>query len=244
MMRLASLGLAARNKANRKVRQPLSEVVFTVPSAAEASTVEKYIELLEDELNVKRIRVESTAGKKTVYSLNPLPKQLGQKYGRRFPAIRQALNSMDAESTAQHLLRGEPVDVLVDGYTYSILPEEVEVHANTQAQAGTTVVSDGPYLAVLFTELTPALIREGLAREFVRRVQDLRKTVGLDIADRIRLVYESSPGLTQAIEDFRDYIMEQTLAVEMRPGTIPEKLPQVHDEFDGETVTIGLESKA
>ncbi len=239
VMRLASLGHAARNKANRKVRQPLAEVAFAVPNAAEASVAEKYAALLEDELNVKRVRTLSAAGEAVAYSLNPLPKQLGQKYGARFPAIRQAILALSSEPAAHALLEGEPVTVTVNGVNYELLPEEVEVRV--QARSGYAIAADGPYLAALATELTPELIREGLAREFVRRVQDLRKTANLEISDRIRVLYQATPELEMAIAAFREYIMNETLAVEMTPGVVPERLPQVTDTFDGETVMVGLE---
>lgn len=239
IMRLASLGHAARNKANRKVRQPLAEVAFSVRGLEERAILEKYTDLLEDELNVKRVRSLDAAGEAVAYQLNPLPKQLGQKYGSRFPAIRQAIGSLDPESSAQMLLAGKPLTVVVNGETLEILPEEVEVRA--QARAGFAVASEGAYLAALVTDLTPELVKEGLAREFVRRVQDLRKQADFDIADRIRLYFIGSKRVEEAVEAFRDYIMNETLARQIIPGTIPAALPVSEDEFDGESVTIALE---
>jgi isoleucyl-tRNA synthetase len=238
VMRLASLGHAARNKANRKVRQPLAEVAFAVRNAEEQAALEKYADLLEDELNVKQARALSAAGEAVSYSLNPLPKQLGQKYGSRFPALRQALMALQPEPAALKLLQGESIEVTAGGETYSILPEEVEVRA--QAREGYAVASEGAYLAALVTDLTPELVREGLAREFVRRVQDLRKQAELDISDRIQLYYTASPNLAEAVEDFRDYIMNETLSRQLTAQEAPNGLPSVTDSFDGETVTIAV----
>ncbi|MEJ5313609.1 isoleucine--tRNA ligase [Anaerolinea thermophila] len=238
VMKLASLGHAARNKANRKVRQPLQEVAFAVGNADEQDIPLRYADLLEDELNVKQVRMLNAAGEAVSYSLNPLPKQLGQKYGNRFPAIRQALLALDAAQAAQALLAGQSLTVSVNGETYEILPEEVEVRM--QARSGYAVASEGAYLAALTTDLTPELIREGLAREFVRRVQDLRKNAGLDIADRIEVVYQASDGLAQAVEAFRDYIMNETLTLSLSAGTIMADMATAEDSFDGETVKIGL----
>lgn len=237
-VKLASLGHAARNKANRKVRQPLAEAAFMVGAADERDVVEKYADLLADELNVKRVRVMDAASEVIDYSLNPLPKQLGQKYGSRFPAVRKAILELDAMQTAQRLLAGESIQVTVDGVNYEILPEEIEVRA--QAHTGFAVATEGPYLAALVTDLTPELIQEGLAREFVRRVQDLRKQAELDISDRIRVSYSATPGLQQAVEAFKDYIMGETLAVELTAGKIPADVPTSSDSFDGEQVTIAL----
>lgn len=237
-MKLASLGHAARNKANRKVRQPLAEAAFAVGNVDERAVIEKYADLLADELNVKKIRALDATTEAVDYSLNPLPKQLGQKYGSRFPGIRKALLSLDASVAATKLLQGETVSVEVEGEQYEILPEEVEVRVN--ARAGFAVASEGAYLAALVTDLTPELVQEGLAREFVRRVQDLRKQAGLDIADRIVLYYQATEGLQRAIERFEEYIMGETLTVQMNAGAIPQDLSMTHDEFDGEKVAIGL----
>jgi isoleucyl-tRNA synthetase len=238
VMRLASVGHAARNKANRKVRQPLAEVAFSVASLDEQRMVMAHADLLEDELNVKDVRVLDAATEAVSYTLNPLPKQLGQKYGSRFPAIRKTLLAMPAESVALRLLSGESVDVEINGETLEILPEEVEVRA--QAREGYAVANDGPYLAALVTDLTPELVREGLAREFVRRVQDLRKQADLEIADRIRVYYTATPALTEAVNDFRSYIMNETLAVEMSTEAAPHGAESVSDTFDGEQVTVAL----
>ncbi len=89
----------------------------------------------------------------------------------------------------------------------------MEVRA--QAKEGFAVANDGAYLAALVTDLTPELVREGLAREFVRRVQDLRKTADLDVADRIRVYVTATPGLKEAIEANRDYVNTETLTVEL-----------------------------
>ncbi len=237
-MKLASLGHAARNKANRKVRQPLAEAAFAVGNVDERAVIDKYADLLADELNVKRVRALDATTEAVDYTLNPLPKQLGQKYGSRFPRIREALLSLDASIAAAKLLQGETLVVEVDGERYEILPEEVEVRVN--ARAGFAVASEGAYLAALVTDLTPELVQEGLAREFVRRVQDLRKQAGLDIADRIILHYQATDGLQQAVERFREYIMGETLTVEMNVGDVPQHLSTSSDGFDGEKVTIGL----
>jgi isoleucyl-tRNA synthetase len=238
VMRLASLGHAARNKANRKVRQPLAEVAFSVGSREERDVIYHYADLLVDELNVKKVRALDTASEAVDYSLNPLPKQLGQKYASRFPAIRKAILTLEPISSAQRLLSGQSVSVTVDGETVEILPEELEIRA--LAHAGFAVASEGAYLAALVTDLTPELEKEGLAREFVRRVQDLRKTADLEIADRIDLFYSATPKLTEAIENFKDYIVGETLTLSITAGAIPEGLITVNDRFDGEEVTVGL----
>ncbi|MFN3742157.1 MAG: isoleucine--tRNA ligase [Anaerolineales bacterium] len=238
IMRLVSLGHSARQKANRRVRQPLSEAAFSVGNVQERATVERFADLIADELNVKRVRLLDASTEAVSHTLKPLPKQLGQKYGNRFPAIQKAILALEAEQAAQKLLAGQPLRLEVDGEVYEILPEEVEVRA--QARSGFSVAEEGPYVAALVTELTPDLIAEGLAREFVRYVQDLRKQANLEIADRIALYVQASENLRRAIETHRNYIQNETLAVELHFEPPAADLPQRKESFDGESVHFGL----
>jgi isoleucyl-tRNA synthetase len=238
VMKLASLGHAARNQAQLKVRQPLSEVAFSVANQEEGRALQAYADLLADELNVKQVRALGSAGEAVYYNLKPLPKQLGQKYKGLFPKVSQAILGLDANQTGPALLSGQPVPIEVDGHTLEILPEEVEVRA--EARHGLVIASEGAYLAALQTELTPGLVQEGLAREFVRRVQDLRKQAEFDIADRIRLYVQASPGLASAIENQREYLMGETLTVELVTGAPASGAATGQAEFDGETVSFGI----
>ena len=238
VMKLVSLGHSARQKANRKVRQPLAEAAFSVGNADERAAVEKYADLMADELNVKRVRLLDTSEEAVSFAVKPLPKQLGQKYGNRFPAIAKAINAMDADSVAPSLLAGQPLKVTADGQSYDILPDEVEVRA--QAKEGFAVANDGAYLAALVTDLNPELVREGLAREFVRRVQDLRKTADLEVADRIKVQVVATPGLKEAIEANREYVAAETLAVDLSFSDPVSGSVTSEDEFDGEKMRVGL----
>jgi isoleucyl-tRNA synthetase len=175
------------------------------------------------------------------HTVKPLPKQLGQKYGNKFPALQKAILAMNAEEVAHTLMSGETLTVNVDGTEYGILSEEVEVKA--QAREGFAVAEDGAYVAALVTELTPELVQEGLAREFVRRVQDLRKSADLDVADRIELFVEASAGLRSAMEAHREYITTETLASNLQFASPPEGASIADDSFDGETVKLGVVKK-
>jgi isoleucyl-tRNA synthetase len=238
VMRLVSLGHSARQKANRKVRQPLSEVAFSVGNASERKAVETYGDLFTDELNVKHVRLLDTATEAVSHTVKPLPKQLGQKYGNKFPAIQKGILTLNAEEAAHTLLQGKSLRVQANGDSYDILPEEVEVKA--LAREGFAVAEEGAYVAALITDLTPELVQEGLAREFVRRVQDLRKSAELDVADRIELYVDASPGLKSAIEAHKEYITAETLTSNLTFGSPPQGAPTVEDRFEGETVTVGL----
>lgn len=239
VMRLVSLGHAARQKANRKVRQPLAEAAFSVGNAAERQAVTAMAELIADELNVKAVRLLDASTEAISHQIKPLPKQLGQKYGNKFPAIQKAILALDTEEAARTLLSGSPLQVTVDGQSYRILPEEVEVKA--QAKEGFAVAEEGAYVAALVTELTPALVQEGQAREFVRRVQDLRKSAGLEVADRITLYVVASAGLRSALEAHREYITAETLTTSLVFDTLPEAGASLEETWDGEMLEVALE---
>jgi isoleucyl-tRNA synthetase len=238
VMKLVSLGHSARQKANRKVRQPLAEAAFSVGNAAERAAVESFADLIADELNVKKVRLLDASTEAVSHTVKPLPKQLGQKYGNKFPAIQKAILAMDAEVVASTLMGGSPLRVNVGSEAFDIVGEEVEVKA--QAKEGFAVAEEGAYVAALVTELTPELVREGYAREFVRRVQDLRKSADLDVADRIKLFVTASDGLKSALEAHRDYVTAETLTVDLQFASPPPEAQTAEDNFDGETLKVGL----
>ena len=240
VMKLASLGHAARNKSNIKVRQPLSEAAFAVGKMEEGEVISRFRDILEDELNVKQVRLLAGSEETVTYSLNPLPKQLGQKYRNLSPRIRQAILELPAQESALKLLDGINLVVQVDGKYFEILPDEVEVH--TASREGYEVASEGAYMAALVTTLTPELIHEGLAREFVRRVQDLRKNSGLEISDRIGIKYQATEVLTRAIEAFKDYIANETLAVSIEAAVL-DGTDVFEDRFDGEELRLQLKKQ-
>jgi isoleucyl-tRNA synthetase len=238
VMQLVSLGHSARQKANRKVRQPLSEVAFSVGSAVERKPVKAFADLIADELNVKKVRLLDTSTEAVAHTVKPLPKQLGQKYGNKFPAIQAAILALNAEEVARTLLAGNSFAVQVGTDQFEILPDEVEVRA--QAKEGFAVAEEGAYVAALVTELTFELQQEGLAREFVRRIQDLRRSAELDVADRIDLYIEASAGLKSAVNAYKEYIMAETLTVNLKFRKPVIKAIKREDEFDGEKVTFGI----
>lgn len=238
VIRLASLGHAARQKANRKVRQPLAEAAFSVGNVTERDVVGAFSDLIADELNVKTVRLLNAATEAVSHSIKPLPKQLGQKFGSKFPALKQALLELDAETLAPQFLSGHSVSVRLAGEEHQVDPADVEVKA--QAREGFSVAEDGAYVAALVTTLTPELVDEGRARELVRRVQDLRKAAGLDVADRIRLFVMASESLQQALEANLPYVATETLATSVEFREPPEGASTVAEPLDGEPLRMGL----
>jgi len=155
--------------------------------------------------------------------------------------VKAALLALDPSETAESFLAEQPVKLEVDGEILEILPDEVEVRA--EAKTGLMVAQEGAYLAAISTDLTPELINEGLAREFVRRVQDFRKQIDLDIADRIKLYYQATEKLSAAIQEHAEYIEGETLCVEMVSEPAPDGAikPSELFQFEGEEVSIGLD---
>jgi isoleucyl-tRNA synthetase len=227
ILRMVSLGHAARNQANCKLRQPLSEIAFAVTSDMEREVVMRYKDVIADELNVKEVRLLDVTAEVISYQLKPLPKQLGQKYGSRFPELRKAILQLDPREASTQFLNGNSVDVTLNGEKFSILPEEVEVIV--QAKKGFSTASEGPYLAALTTQVTHELKLEGLAREFVRRVQNLRKSADLNVNDQIEIQYSSSKIMAEAVKNQQVYISEETLAENLKQ--VQKPAGKFHEEY-------------
>jgi len=238
VLRLVSLGHAARNQSGVKLRQPLSEAAFAVVSAEERRAVERHRHLIADELNVKQVRLLDGLTEAVSYRLKPLPRQLGQRFGARFPAVRHAVLGLDSVAAAARLLRGEAIDIEVEGEQVKLRAEEFEVRL--QPHAGLAAASEGGYLAALDTRLTPELELEGLAREFIRRLQELRKQHGMAVNDRIRVRFAASPRLAEAVERHRQHVQDETLTVELAAVPAAEASGLDQHRFDGETLALDL----
>jgi isoleucyl-tRNA synthetase len=183
VQRVTSLGHAARQLANLKVRQPLAQVVVRTRSNEERAGLMRLKQFVLDELNVKTLDFTDAAGDLVDVSVFPYPKQLGQKYGKGYPKIRQAMSQLDQFALATRFEAGESVEVEAEGETYVVAPEDVEVRSTPRQ--GFSVAEQGGYLVAVTTEVDTALEQEGYARELVRRIQQLRKDAALAISDRI-----------------------------------------------------------
>lgn len=252
--KLVSLGRAARESVRMGVRQPLAEARFAVLQAREAGVIERFSDLIMSELNVKAVGALNDAGDVVMYKLNPLQSLLGKKLRADFPKVQKWVRD-DAPVEQKRLwgealLRGESIVVELDGKSYDMSAEEVQVSRG--AAEGFAVAEDGGYLASLDTRLTDDLIDEGLAREVVRRVQSLRKEADFNIEDRIALRYQAGERLNRAISRFADYIRAQTLAETLEQGETngdfvsatyqpdPAGDPKKDTSIDGETLAIGV----
>jgi isoleucyl-tRNA synthetase len=240
--RMVSLGHAARNAAEIRVRQPLAEVNFAVPSHEDGETLLEMADTIADELNVRRVNVlDPTESAAMVhYALKPLD-TLGRELRQDFPAVRNALVNGDSAQViawSRALLDGRSIEVQVNGKHFTLSPQQVIVK-QTSAE-GFAVAEEHGYLAALRTELTDDLIREGQAREIVRFIQVMRKDADFDLSDRIAVTFQAEGRLAEVMWAFEAYIRAETLAEEWRAGTPGNGDHTATLELDGETVLLGV----
>ena len=218
--RIVGLGRAARNAHSLKTRQPLASV--TLVAAADVfgadlrPQVERIRDLLLDELNVKEIRWAKRRGDFVHQEVRPNFRVLGKRLGASMPKVKAALEAADGDALADALERDGVVELLVEGQPVRLDTSEIEVRLIEKP--GLATAGDRELLVVLDTQLTPALVDEGRAREVVNRIQTARKDAALDYADRIRVRFSAAPELAAAIAAHRDWIAGETLAVELAPA--------------------------
>jgi isoleucyl-tRNA synthetase len=211
VLAVVGLGRSARAEANIKVRQPLPAVLVHTPDPADAVAVVRHKDLILDELNVKDVRALDELGDVVRHDIKPNLPLLGPKYGKQLGAIRAALASTDASTIAATVDRGESIELILAGdESISLLPEEVIV--TLVKQEGFAASQSDEATVVLDTNLTAELIQEGIARDFVRAVQDARKQLELRIEDNIALQYRADTETGTAIRNFSDYIGREVLA--------------------------------
>ncbi len=214
--RLVELGRAARATALVKVRQPLARAVIAAPGFADLSA--ELTAQVADELNVKIIEALDGEGDELVsHSVKANFRALGKRFGSRTQPVAAAVAAADPATLAGQLAATGEAQVLVDGEPVRIGPEDVIV-TQTPA-AGWTVATDGGETVALEVAITPELRREGLAREFVRQVQDARKSDGLQVTDRIAVAWSAAdPELAAALTEYAELISAEVLASQFGPA--------------------------
>ncbi len=233
--KVTTLGRAARESVALKIRQPVQRVVVRARSNEECAGLERLSDLLLTELNAKELAFADESGDLVDVKVFPLPKQLGQKYGRGYPVIRSKFAEMDQRELAARIDAGETVTVPGEDQDYVVEPEDVEIRRTPRA--GLAVAEDGGYLVAVTTTLTPELELEGHARELVRRIQQLRKDSDLDITDRIKLKLSDSSLLRSLLSAHQDYLVSETLTLDI--GFTSD----LEQESHSETVTFSLGEK-
>jgi len=218
LRQIASLGLSARMNEKLKVRQPLSGVTVVLASDQDQAWLETHSELLKTELNVRDVTFKLDAAQYVDYQIVPNFKALGPRVGKLMPKVKKVINDLDGATMLESLQQDGKATIEVEGQTFELTNDDIEVRL--QAKEGWAAAQGAGVVVVLATELTPELIRAGLARDLVRLVQDQRKSQDLERTDRIELiVFTDSEEFSQAIDENRDYICGETLAttLEIKP---------------------------
>lgn len=237
-MRVASLGHAARNQAQIRVRQPLAAALVQTRTPAEQEALEQLADQLKEELNVKEIRFVD-ADEMLEYAVKPVHAKLGPKYGGLLPQLEKALAGLPADTLARQVMDGEPVGLNVGGQTVEITADELQVES--LHRDGYAVAEEGGTVVGIETHLTEPLIREGMAREVVRRIQTLRKDADFSLDDHIRTFYEASEYLASVVAEHAEYITAETLTDELVQAPPPRSVTSDQFDIDGESITIGVE---
>ncbi|MEX0893343.1 MAG: isoleucine--tRNA ligase [Gemmatimonadota bacterium] len=234
---LASLGRAAREAIGIRVRQPLRALHAVIPGRAELT--DELLAVLRDELNVKEVHF--LAGAEELVSFQGVPnfRVLGKRFGPDTPRVAEAIRALPSDALLAVRSGGE-LAVEVDGERHVLSAEEVEVRE--EARGELAVQSEAGYVAALDPALDDALRREGLARELVSRIQRLRRDAGLEVSDRVRLAVAGSEPVLEAAATYADYIMHETLAVEVGTGAdaVAGLDHAVELELDGMSGRVGL----
>ncbi len=223
LLRLVSLGSAARNSVKIKVRQPLAELKVQPADERDRRAVERFADQIADELNLKRVGLhDATNGPLVQQEARPNLKTLGPKLGARLKNVQEALAGVDPAQLARSVQAGETVELVGDGWSASLEPADLTL--TLKAPEGWTAVADRGTVVALDVRITDALKREGQAREIVRHIQNLRKEAKLELEDRIELYLRTdSPELRAAIEAHRDYIADETLTVKWADNPLAGK---------------------
>jgi isoleucyl-tRNA synthetase len=238
---IASLGLGARGSANIKVRQPLARALANVGQGRKADLSPELAAIVVDELNVKSLEFVEEAGELVAYKLQPNFKLLGPKLGKQMPAVKQALVEVDAEKVVAKIEAGQNVTLNVAGQDIEFEPDELLIQ--TEPAEGLAVAADKVVTVGIDIVITDDLAAEGMAREVVRRIQNMRKDAGFDISDKITVYYQTEGALHRVFRDWGDYIMAETLAVSVEHQLIPEVAFQRKDQVDGLDVMLGVKKE-
>jgi isoleucyl-tRNA synthetase len=206
---ISSLVLSLRKKANIRVRQPLSKIMIPVANETMKNQIEKVSHLIKSEVNIKDIEFLSPDNNILVKNVKPNFKTLGKKYGKQMKQIQAYFTNMSQEEIHQ-FEKNNGTHLDVDGVDVELTLEDALI--STQDIPGWAVTSEGDLTVALDMTITDELMQEGLAREIVNRVQNLRKTGGFEVTDRIELLIEKNEKIDAAVEKFGDYICTETLA--------------------------------
>lgn len=227
---LVTLGRSAREQVRIKVRQPIQQIL--VDGKYEV-LIADLIPLIQEELNVKEVIFANNLSDFMNFILKPNFKTAGPVFGSKIKLLGKALESLEASTAAAALEAGESFSVDVDGEQLDIVKDYVIV--SISAKEGFTVTMENNLFVILDTTLTRELIDEGLARELVSKVQQMRKSNDFEMMDRIRIYFDGDDQVTSAIQSYQEYIKIETLAesIEKTPSTADLTKVNLNDHDTG-----------
>ena len=234
---VTSMVLALRRKVNIKVRQPLTKILIPVLDADTARRIEAVKGLIMSEVNVKEIElIENTTGLITK-RIKPNFKTLGPKYGKQMKQIAALVAGFSQDQIAAIEASAETL-LDVDGEKITVTPADFEI--TSEDMPGWLVATEGKLTVALDITITDDLRAEGIARELINRIQNIRKDSGFEVTDKIRVEIEQQEFVLPALKSFADYIASQTLAVEIEGVPSPSGEFVVESEVDEQPVRIAV----
>jgi isoleucyl-tRNA synthetase len=235
--RIVSLVRAIRNKTSLKVRQPLKRIILPISNEQARKEIQQMEDVILDEINVKAIEYVSDDSEIVHKSIKPNFKILGPKYSKSVQPIASAIRKFTS-AQIKELEKNGILHIQVEGKDIAITREDVEIlHEDIK---GWVVESDNVLTVALDTELTEELINEGYAREFVNRVQNMRKDAGFSVTDRVRIRYKANEKISKALSSLQSYVKNETLAVEFGES-VNVSSQGVQQEINGELCEIAIE---
>ena len=207
---LISLGRNIREDVKIKVRQPLSEALI---DAKNKNLISDLVDLIKEELNVKEVKFISDVENYMNFIVKPNFKEVGKTFGPLMGEFQKKLLELDSSDIAK-LQNNETINMVLNDKQIEVNHQMVDIRTNSKE--GFDVATDTTNFIILNTELTNDLIMEGIARELVSKVQNLRKTKDFDIADRIILYYNGDDEVTEAVTKFDKFIKDETLSIDIQ----------------------------
>jgi isoleucyl-tRNA synthetase len=229
------LGRSLRSDYDLKVRMPLKGIHVATRDMSLKQNIDELRHLVMEELNVKDVWFGEDETALATYSAKPNFKVLGPRLGAKIKVCAAAVGKLSTDEITA-VLGGERLTLDLDGEAFEMTADDLLVSRNPRE--GLAVASEGVLVVALETELTPELQREGLAREFVSRVQNLRKQAGLDVSDRIEVRFRGSEAVQAAVSEHRNFIMSEILALELLVG---EDIQGELLDLNGESAEVALQ---
>ena len=233
-----TMGRALRAKHQLKIRQPLRQITLITATPEAQRILEDLGELITDELNVKSVEISRDEKDLVELSAKANFKLLGRRMGKKMKSVSQAIAAMSPAQIRDYLQQGS-IDLMVDQESTRFENEEILVQRNQKE--GLLVETDNLLTVALDTEINEELMQEGLAREFVNKVQNMRKEKNLDVMDRIVTRYRGSKVLESSLETHSDFIRTETLTNVLSSESVLEGEDW---DLNGEACRISIEKAA